>query len=59
MDDVLERRDGQRYKIMRFTADDNGVELQGIDQPIFLIVLKEEMRKEFVALLSRDRSREK
>lgn len=55
--DVLKRRDGQRYKIMRFTADDNGVELQGIDQPIFLIVLKEEMRKEFVAIVSREGSR--
>jgi hypothetical protein len=53
--DVLKRRDGLRYKIMRFTADDNGVELQGVDQPIFIIVLREEMRKEFVALLSREK----
>jgi hypothetical protein len=53
--DVLKRRDGQRYKIIRFTADNNGVELQGIDQPIFLIVLREEMRKEFVALLLREK----
>jgi len=53
--DVLKRRDGQRYKIMRFTADNNGVELQGIDQPLFIIVLREEMRKEFVALLSREK----
>ncbi|HET9226081.1 MAG TPA: hypothetical protein VFR31_05410 [Thermoanaerobaculia bacterium] len=57
--DVLKRKDGQRYKIMRFTSDDKGVELLGIDQPIFLIVLREEMRKEFVALLSREGSREK
>lgn len=53
--DVLKRRDGQRYKIIRFTADNNGVELQGLDQPIFIIVLKEEMRKEFTALLSREK----
>ena len=53
--DVLKRRDGQRYRIIRFTADNNGVELQGIDQPIFLIVLKEEIRKEFVAIVSRER----
>lgn len=51
--DVLKRRDGQRYQILRFTADDKGVELQGIDQPIFLIVLREEMHKEFVAVLER------
>jgi hypothetical protein len=53
--DVLKRRDGLRYKIMRFTADNNGVELQGIDQPLFLIVLKEEIRKEFVAIVSREK----
>lgn len=53
--DVLKRRDGQRYKIMRFTADENGVELQGLDQPIFLIVLREEIRKEFVAVISREK----
>lgn len=51
--DVLKRKDGQRYRIMRFTADDKGVELQGVDQPIFLIVLREEMWKEFVAVLER------
>ena len=53
--DVLKRRDGQRYRIIRFTADNNGVELQGLDQPIFIIVLREEMRREFVALLSREK----
>ena len=53
--DVLKRRDGQRYKIMRFTSDDKGVELQGIDQPIFLIVLREEMRREFVAIVLREK----
>jgi len=53
--DVLKRRDGHLYKIMRFTADNNGVELQGIYQPIFIIVLREEMRKEFVALVSREK----
>jgi hypothetical protein len=31
------------------------VELQGIDQPLFLIVLKEEIRKEFVAIVSREK----
>lgn len=53
--DILKRRDGQRYKIMRFTSDDKGVELQGVDQPIFIIVLREEMRKEFVAIVSREK----
>jgi hypothetical protein len=51
--DVLKRRDGQRYKIVRFTPDNKGVELEGLDQPLYLFVLREEMHKEFVALLSR------
>jgi hypothetical protein len=51
--DVLKRRDGQRYRILRFTSDKKGVELQGLDQPMVLFVLKEQMRREFVALLSR------
>jgi hypothetical protein len=51
--DVLKRRDGQRYRILRFTPDNKGVELQGLDQPMVLFVLKEQMRREFVALLSR------
>jgi hypothetical protein len=51
--DVLKRHDGMRYRIVRFTPDNKGVELQGIDQPLYLFVLREEMHKEFVALLSR------
>jgi hypothetical protein len=51
--DVLKRKDGQRYRIVRFTSDDKAVELQGVDQPILLFVLREEMRKEFVAVVSR------
>ncbi len=51
--DVLKRRDGMRYKIMRFTPDNKGVELEGLDQPLYLFVLREEMHKEFVALVSR------
>jgi hypothetical protein len=51
--DVLKRYDGMRYKIVRFTPDDKAVELQGLDQPLYLFVLREEMHKEFVALVSR------
>ena len=51
--DVLKRRDGQRFKIIRFTPDNRAVELQGLDQPLYIFVLREEMHKEFVALLSR------
>ena len=51
--DVLKRRDGMRYKIIRFTPDNRAVELQGLDQPLYIFVLREEMHTEFVALLSR------
>jgi hypothetical protein len=51
--DVLKRVDGTRYKVVNFTSDRKGVELDGLDQPLYLIVLKEQMRMEFVALVSR------
>lgn len=51
--DILKRRDGMRYKIIRFTPDNRAVELQGLDQPLYIFVLREEMHKEFVALVSR------
>jgi hypothetical protein len=51
--DVLKRADGNRYRVVNFTSDKKGVELDGIDQPLYLIVLKEQMRLEFVALVSR------
>jgi hypothetical protein len=52
--DVLKRADGNRYRIVMFTADGKGVELDGLEQPLRLIVLKEQMRLEFVALLARE-----
>jgi hypothetical protein len=51
--DILKRADGNRYRVINFTSDKRGVELDGIDQPFYLIVLKEQMRLEFVALVSR------
>ncbi len=53
--DVLKRTDGTRYRIVNFTSDRKGVELDGIDQPLHLIVLKEQMRMEFVGIVSRER----
>ncbi len=51
--DILKRRDGQKYRIVRFTPMNKGVELQGLDQPLVIFVVREEMFREFVALLSR------
>ncbi len=53
INDILKRRDGQKYRIVRFTPMNKGVELQGIDQPLVIFVVREEMFREFVALLSR------
>ncbi|HTQ81341.1 MAG TPA: hypothetical protein VMM92_15185, partial [Thermoanaerobaculia bacterium] len=51
--DVLKRVDGEAYEVVSFTADGKGVELWGVDQPLTLYVLKVEMAREFVALVSR------
>jgi len=52
--DVLRHAgDGNRYRIVAFTGDNKGIELEGIDQPIELYVPKDQIRKKFTALLSR------
>ncbi|HLX08206.1 MAG TPA: hypothetical protein VKY89_10140 [Thermoanaerobaculia bacterium] len=53
--DVLKRTDGTRFRVVEFTSDRKGVELDGLDQPLHLLVLREQMRMEFVALVSRER----
>lgn len=51
--DVLRRVDGQLFEIYAYTTDNRGVELWGVDQPITLYVPVTELRREFVALLTR------
>jgi len=51
--DRLKRTDGQLFEVISFTADDKGVELWGVDQPLTLYVLRAEMAREFVALVAR------
>lgn len=53
--DILKRTDGQLFRVVGFTSDKKGVELEGVDEPLALYVLREEMRREFVALVSRPR----
>jgi hypothetical protein len=53
--DVLKRTDGSHYRVVNFTSDRKAVELDGLDQPLHLVVLKEQMRLEFVAIVSRER----
>jgi hypothetical protein len=49
--DVLERRDGSRFRVERLTADKRGVELRGLDQPLVLYVSLDDLAGEFVALV--------
>jgi hypothetical protein len=51
--DILKRRDGELFRIVGFTSDKRGVELEGIDQPLAIYVMVDEMRREFVALIER------
>ncbi|HVT57864.1 MAG TPA: hypothetical protein VHR45_05660 [Thermoanaerobaculia bacterium] len=53
--DLVKRIDGQLYRVVNFTSDKKGVELDGIDQPLHLVVLRDHLRREFVALISRAR----
>jgi len=54
--DVLKRLgDGALFRVVAFTADGKGVELQGVDLPLELYVPKDQVRSHFTALVSRDR----
>jgi hypothetical protein len=55
--DVLKRSgDGARFRVMAFTGDNKGIELEGIDQPVEIYISKDKLRKKFIALVSRDLS---
>lgn len=51
--DLLERRDGVLFEIVRETGDEGGWELRGIDQPLTVFIPKGALRQEFVRLVSR------
>jgi hypothetical protein len=53
--DVLERRDGSRFRVVAWTTDRRGVELEGVDQPLVLYVSREDLAGEFVGLVPRQR----
>lgn len=54
--DVLKRLgDGARFRIVAFTSDGNGVELDGLDIPLALYLPKDQIREKFNALVSRRR----
>lgn len=51
--DILKRRDGRLYRVLGFTGDKLGVELEGVDIPLTVYIPKGDMRREFVALIER------
>lgn len=51
--DILERRDGVLFEVITLTGDQRGVELWGVDQPLVVYVLREELIGEFVAVVER------
>ncbi len=55
--DLLRRADGFVYRVAGFTMDNKAVELTGLDQPLTLYVLREELRREFVEYLGRGSGR--
>ncbi len=52
--DVLERLDGYKFKVVRYTYQGGGVELEGIDQPVTIYINKDNLRAEFRRLLRRE-----
>jgi hypothetical protein len=55
--DRLKRVDGVVFRITGFSADGRGLELQGEMQPLAVYILRDDLRKEFVALLPPRRAR--
>lgn len=56
--DVLRRTDGELYRIITFTMDKRGVELEGVRTPVTMFVLRDRIRREFVELVSRSGKRD-
>jgi len=48
--DVLRGADGQLFEVLRFTADERGIELQGVDSPLRIFVGLEQLGEAFVGV---------
>jgi hypothetical protein len=53
--DVLRRIDGQLFEVIADTTDHKALELWGVDQPLTVYVPRDQLRNEFVALVSRQK----
>lgn len=54
--DILVRADGSRFRVIAYTSDKKGLELQGIDQPLTIYVPVSDMDEWFIELVSRQES---
>ena len=52
--DVLERSDGQQFRVIALTSDRRGVELSGLDEPLTIYIAIDEVRRQFVSLVNRE-----
>lgn len=52
--DVLERADGERFRVVGYTMDKLGVELEGLDLPLTVFIHMDDLRKQFLALVPPD-----
>jgi hypothetical protein len=52
--DILKRQDGELFRVMGFTTDGKGIELEGQDIPLALYLTPEQVRHDFVALVRRN-----
>lgn len=53
--DVLRQADGSLFEVIDFTSDGQGVELQGVTQPLTVFILRDRLGEQFVALERRRR----
>ena len=51
--DILERADGATFRVIGYTSDKRGVELQGVDIPLTLFIAPQDLRGEFIRLVKR------
>ncbi len=55
--DVLVKADGSRYRVVRATAEGEGIEIIALESPLVLYLARESVRGEFVAVESRRKRR--
>lgn len=51
---VVENAEGQRFRVEGFTGDLQGIELEGVDQPVTLYVSRENLRQFFFSVSESD-----